>query len=72
MNKTANLVKAVLFGLCALTWLPDWPAERVSGLRIVMPILCTAVSILFLVQYFKSRKTEREANGYPAKNEVDI
>ena len=60
-RSTANLVKAVLFGLCALTWLPNLPVERVNWLRIAMPILCTAVSILFLIQYFKSRKAEREA-----------
>lgn len=51
-RSTANLVKAVLFGLCALTWLPDWPVERVSWLGVVMPILCAAVSVLFLFQYF--------------------
>lgn len=58
-RSTVELIKAVLFALCALTWLPDWPVEHVSGLRIVLPILCAAVSVFFLVQYFKTRKAEK-------------
>ncbi len=60
-RSTFDLIRAVLFALCAPTWLPNWPVERVNWLRIAMPILCTAVSILFLIQYFKSCKAEREA-----------
>ena len=60
-RSTVDLIRAVLFALCALTWLPNWPVERVNWLRIAMPILCAALSVLFLVQYFKSRKAEREA-----------
>ncbi len=60
-RSTFDLIRAVLFALCALTWLPNWPVERVNWLRIAMPMLCTAVSILFLIQYLKSRKAEREA-----------
>lgn len=59
-RSTVELVKAVLFALCALSWLPDWPVEQMSWLRIVLPILCAAVSVFFLVQYFKNRKEERE------------
>ena len=49
----------VLFALCALSWLPDWPVEHASWLRIVMSILCAAASVFFLVQYFKTRKEEK-------------
>ena len=58
MRSTVELIKAILFALCALSWLPDWPLGPVSWLRIVLPILCAAVSIFFLVQYFKNRKAE--------------
>lgn len=59
-RSTTELVKAVLFALCALTWLPDWPVEHVGWLRIVLPILCAAVSVFFLARYFKARKKECE------------
>lgn len=58
-RSTVELVKAVLFALCALTWLPDWPVEHVSWLRAVLPIACAAASIFFLAQYFKAHKAER-------------
>lgn len=58
-RSTVELIKAILFALCALSWLPDWPLGPVSWLRIVMPIVCAAVSALFLAQYFKNRKMER-------------
>lgn len=58
-RSTVELIKAVLFGLCALSWLPDWPLERVSWLRIVLPIACAAAGIFFLTRYFKSRDAER-------------
>lgn len=57
-KSTVELVKAILFALCALSWLPDWPVEHVSWLRAVLPILCAAASIFFLAQYFKNRKAE--------------
>ncbi len=55
-RSTVERIKAVLFALCALSWLPDWPVERVSWLRTVMPIVCAAISVFFLVRYFKTRK----------------
>ena len=55
----ADWVRAILFALCALTWLPDWPLGPVNWLRIVMPIVCAAVSVFSLVQYFKALKAER-------------
>ncbi len=58
-RSTVELIKAVLFALCALSWLPDWPVEHASWLRIVMSILCAAASVFFLVQYFKTRKEEK-------------
>lgn len=57
-RSTVELVKAILLALCALSWLPDWPLERVSWLRMVLPIVCAAASVFFLTRYFKSRKTE--------------
>ncbi len=59
-KSTADLIRAVLFALCALTWLPDWPLERVSWLRIVLPIVCAAIAVWSLIRYFKDRKAERE------------
>ncbi len=59
-RSTVELVKAILLALCALSWLPDWPVEHAGWLRIVMPILCAAVSVFFLARYFKSRNAERE------------
>lgn len=61
-KSTADLIRAVLFALCALTWLPDWPLERVGWLRIVMPIVCAAVAVWSLIRYFKNRKAENEQN----------
>lgn len=58
-RSTVELIKAVLLALCALSWLPDWPVERVSGLRVVLPILCAAAGVFFLVRYFKARKAEK-------------
>ena len=55
----ADWVRAILFALCALSWLPDWPLGPVNWLRIVMPIVCAAVSVFSLVQYFKALKAER-------------
>lgn len=57
-RSTVELVKAILLALCALSWLPDWPLERVSWLRMVLPIVCAAAGVFFLTRYFKSRKTE--------------
>ncbi len=58
-RSTVELVKAILLALCALSWLPDWPVERVSWLRVVLPILCAAASVFFLVRYFKNRSAEK-------------
>ena len=58
-RSTVERIKAVLFALCALSWLPDWPVERVSWLWIVLPAVCAAASIFFLAQYSKTRKAER-------------
>ena len=44
-RSTVERIKAVLFALCALSWL-----------RTVMPIVCAAISVFFLVRYFKTRK----------------
>lgn len=59
-KSTADLVRAVLFALCALTWLPNWPVERVGWLRVVLPILCAAIAVWSLFQYFKNRRAEKE------------
>ncbi len=59
-RSTVELIKAILFALCALSWLPNWPLEQMSWLRIVLPILCAAASVFFLAQYFKYRKAELE------------
>lgn len=59
-KSTADLVRAVLFALCALTWIPNWPAERVSWLRVVLPIVCAAIAVWSLFQYFKNRRAEKE------------
>ena len=59
-KSTADLVRAVLFALCALTWIPDWPVERVSWLRVVLPIVCAAIAVWSLFQYFKNRRAEKE------------
>lgn len=58
-KSTADLIRAVLFALCALTWLPDWPVERVSWLRVVLPTVCAAVAVWSLIRYFKNREAER-------------
>lgn len=58
-KSTVDLIRAVLFALCALTWLPNWPVEWVSWFRIVLPIVCAAIAVWSLLQYFKNRKTER-------------
>ena len=58
----ADWVRAILFALCALTWLPDWPVERVSWLRVVLPIVCAAIAVWSLIRYFKDRKAENEQN----------
>ena len=61
-KSTADLIRAILFALCALTWLPNWPVERVSWLRVVLPILCAAIAVWSLIQYFKDREAEKEQN----------
>ncbi len=58
-RSTVELIKAILFALCALSWLPDWPVERAGWLRIVLPAVCAAAGVFFLARYFKARKTER-------------
>lgn len=58
-KSTADLIRAVLFALCALTWLPNWPVERVSWLRVVLPIVCAAIAVWSLIQYFKHREMGR-------------
>ena len=58
-KSTADLIRAVLFALCALTWLPNWPVERVGWLRVVLPIACAAVAVWSLIRYFKNREAER-------------
>ena len=57
-RSTVERIKAVLFALCALSWLPDWPVERVSWLRVVLPIVCTAIAVWNLIWYFKNREVE--------------
>lgn len=59
-KSTADLIRAVLFALCALSWLPNWPVERANWLRIVLPTVCAAVAVWSLIRYFKNRKAERE------------
>ena len=61
-KSTADLIRAVLFALCALTWLPDWPVERVGWLRVVLLIVCAAIAVWSLIRYFKDRKAENEQN----------
>lgn len=58
-RSTADLIRAILFALCALTWLPDWPVERVSWLRIVLPTVCAAIAVWSLIRYFKNLEAER-------------
>lgn len=58
-KSTADLVRAVLFALCALSWLPNWPVEQASWLRIVLPIACAAIAVWSLIRYFKDREAER-------------
>ena len=58
-KSTADLVRAILFALCALTWIPNWPVERMGWLWIALLIVCAAVSIVSLSQYFEHRKMER-------------
>ena len=58
-KSTADLVRAILFALCALTWIPNWPVERVSWLRAALPIVCAAIAVWCLVRYFKDREAER-------------
>ena len=59
-KSTVDLICAALFAVCALTWLPDWPVERASWLRIVLPIVCAAIAVWSLIRYFKDRKAENE------------
>lgn len=59
-KSTADLIRGILFALCALTWLPDWPVERVSWLRVILATACAAVAVWSLIRYFKNRKAERE------------
>lgn len=61
-RSTADLIRAVLFALCALTWIPNWPVERVSWLRVVLPIVCAAIAVWSLIRYFKDQKAENEQN----------
>lgn len=61
-RSTVDLIRAVLFALCALTWLPDWPVERVSWFRIVLLTVCAAIAVRSLIWYFKDRKAENEQN----------
>lgn len=61
-KSTADLIRAILFALCALTWLPDWPLERVSWLRVVLPIVCAVIAVWNLIRYFKDREAEKEQN----------
>ncbi|MFG6353199.1 MAG: hypothetical protein K1W21_16715 [Oscillospiraceae bacterium] len=58
-RSTVELIRAILFALCALSWLPDWPLGPVSWLRIVLLVICAAISVFSLACYFKSRKAER-------------
>lgn len=58
-KSTVDLIRAILFAACALTWLPDWPVEQVSWLRVVLPIVCAAVTVWSLIRYFKDRGAER-------------
>ena len=58
--KQADWTRAILFALCALTWLPDWPVERANWLRVVFPIVCAAIAVWNLIRYFKDRKAENE------------
>ena len=59
-RSTVDLIRAVLFALCALSWLPNWPVERVSWLRVVLPVVCAVVCSVSLFQYFKDRGAEHE------------
>lgn len=59
-KSTADWTRAILFALCALTWLPDWPVERAKWLRVVFPIVCAAIAVWNLIRYFKDRKAENE------------
>lgn len=59
-KSTADLIRAVLFALCALTWLPNWPVERVNWLRTVLLIVCAVIAVWSLIRYFKDREAERE------------
>lgn len=59
-KSTVDLIRAVLFALCALSWLPNWPVEQVSWLRVVLPIVCAAVAVWSLIWYFKDRKAENK------------
>ena len=58
-RSTVELIRAILFALCALSWLPDWPLGPVSWLRIVLLVICAVISVFSLACYFKSRKAER-------------
>lgn len=58
-KSTVDLLRAVLFALCALSWLPDWPVERASWLRIALPIVCAAIAVWSLIRYFKNHEAER-------------
>lgn len=57
-KSTVDLIRAALFAVCALTWLPDWPVERAGGLRIVLPIVCAAIAVWNLIRYFKGHEAE--------------
>ena len=61
-KSTADWTRAILFALCALTWLPDWPVERADWLRVVFPIVCAAIAVWNLIRYFKDREVEKEQN----------
>lgn len=61
-KSTADLIRAILFALCTLSWLPNWPVERVSWLRVVLPIVCAAIAVWNLIRYFKDREAEKEQN----------
>ena len=58
-KSTADWTRAILFALCSLTWLPDWPVERANWLRVVFPVLCAAIAVWNLIRYFKDREAER-------------
>lgn len=61
-KSTADLVRAILFALCALSWLPNWPAEQVNWFRVALLIVCAAVSVWSLICYFKNRRAESAQN----------